>query len=46
MKVSMVICSQSGNTLKLGEMISAKLMEAGHQVNLTQLVSDPPLDQS
>ncbi len=46
MKVAMVICSHSGNTLKLGEMASAMLMEAGHQVNLTQLVSDPPLSES
>lgn len=45
MKVAIVICSHTGNTRKLGDMVSDKLMEAGHQVNLTQLVSDPPLDQ-
>ncbi len=26
-------------------MVSSKLMEAGHNVNLTPLVSDPPLEQ-
>ncbi|MCB5247899.1 MAG: NAD(P)H-dependent oxidoreductase [Candidatus Cloacimonetes bacterium] len=46
MKVTIVICSQTGNTQKLGELVSSKLMESGHVVNLTPLVSDPPLDQS
>ncbi len=45
MNIQLVICSHSGNTLKLGEMVGDKLMEAGHQVNLTQLASDPPLDE-
>lgn len=45
MKVSIIICSHTGNTLKLGDMVSSKLMEAGHEVNLVHLASDPPLTQ-
>ncbi len=44
MKVAILICSHSGNTLKLGEMVSSLLMEAGHEVNLTTLISEPPMD--
>lgn len=44
MKVAIVICSHSGNTLKLGEMVSSQLMEAGHEVNLDSLASEPPMD--
>ncbi|MBW6514076.1 MAG: NAD(P)H-dependent oxidoreductase [Candidatus Syntrophosphaera sp.] len=44
MNVSILICSHSGNTLKLGEQVSDILMQAGHQVNLTTLASEPRLD--
>lgn len=46
MNVQLVICSHSGNTQKLGELVKAKLTESGHRVDLTRLACDPPLDQS
>lgn len=44
MKVSIIVCTHSGNTQKLGEMVSDRLIKAGHDVNLTPLASNPPMD--
>jgi flavorubredoxin len=44
MNIALIICSESGNTMKLGELVRAKLSAKGHQVQLTKLATDKPID--
>lgn len=46
MNIQIIVHSKSGTTFRLGEIISDKLMQEGHTVNLTTLQTTEPIDMN